>query len=68
MDEIMLGVTWALSNVAERIGQPTLVESIRALPTMSWPGAPPLLIYYSYDNNNVTLLAVQRVDDDDDEG
>jgi hypothetical protein len=68
MDEIMHGVTWALSNVAERIGQPTAVAYIRALPTRVWPNAPAMILYYSYDDDTVTLLSIRLAigaDDDD---
>lgn len=68
MDEIMHGVTWALSNAAEMIGQPTVVSHIRALPTRAWPNAPAMIVYYTVDPDTVTLLSIRLsagTDDDD---
>ena len=57
-DEVMIGVLWALCRETVRAGQTTGVDGIFALPTDDWPGAPALVIYYTFDDNTVTLRSV----------
>lgn len=58
MDEILEGVTWALAH-DPTMGMQILGHRLWAYPTYPWPGAPGLVLYYTFDDENVTLESIQ---------
>lgn len=57
-DEVMRGVTWALCREPGKAGRVTGVDGVFALPTEPWPGAPGVVIYYTFNEDTVTLHSV----------
>jgi hypothetical protein len=56
------GVEWALCKNPGVAGQPTNDPRVWALPTIAWPDAPAVTIFYEFEENTVTLLSVVRSD------
>ena len=61
MDEILEGICWIIVRDPEQ-GQQTAAEGIRAIPTTHLPGAPALVLYYSWDDTYVDLQSIRYAD------
>lgn len=59
-DEVFESFDLALAQDPLILGKETDESGIYAITTGTWPGAPPVVIYFRYDDDTVTLLSIRE--------
>ncbi len=65
IDQVLLGVTWMLSQHPEHYQRVPGTLRLYMHPTDPFPDAPALRIWYQFDGNEVVLLSIEKSEDDE---